>query len=147
MSNQLLIHRSLKSRLVFDIESQPRIKFFIDRKHRGFFVNLSISRGHITLSGIVTLSANCLRFLPDKHIVRIIMELARNQSLTLTTCNNNQSRLHHFKNDVPPGSILAALVFDSYMYDLPCTISRKFTYPDNLTLLQPFETERPSRGL
>ena len=68
-------------------------------------------------------------------MVRMIMELVRNRSFTLTTGDSKQSRLCCLKNDVPQGSVLAPLLFNVYTYDLPSMISRKFAYPDDLALL------------
>ena len=49
-----------------------------------------------------------LRLLPDKHMVRMIMELVRNRGFTLTARDRKQSRLCRLKNGVPQGSVLAA---------------------------------------
>ena len=68
-------------------------------------------------------------------MVRMIMELVRNRSFTLTTSDSKQSRLRRLKNGVPQGSVLAPLLFNIYMYDLPSMISRKFAYADDLALL------------
>ena len=68
-------------------------------------------------------------------MVRMIMELVRNQSFTLTTGDSKQSRLRRFKNGVPQGSVLAPLLFNIYTYDVPSMISRKFAYADDLALL------------
>ena len=68
-------------------------------------------------------------------MVKMIMELVRNRSFTLTTGDSKQSRLQRLKNGVPQGSVLAPLLFNIYMYDLPSMISRKFAYADDLALL------------
>ena len=68
-------------------------------------------------------------------MVRMIMELVRNQSFTLTTGDSKQSRLRRLKNGVPQGSVLASLLFNIYTYDLPSMISSKFAYADDLALL------------
>ena len=81
------------------------------------------------------LTCKLLRLLPDKHMVKMIMELVRNRSFTLITDDNKQSRLRRFKNGVPQGSVLAPLLFNIYTYDLPSMISRKFAYADDLALL------------
>ena len=69
-------------------------------------------------------------------MVKMIMELLRNQSFTLTTGDSKQSRLRCLKNGVPHGSVLAPLLFNIYTYDLPSMISRKFAYADDLALLR-----------
>ena len=81
------------------------------------------------------LTCKLLRFLPDKHMVRMIIELLRNWSFTVTTGDSKQSRLRRLKNGVPQGSVLALLLFNIYTYDLPSMISRKFAYADDLALL------------
>ena len=72
---------------------------------------------------------------PDKHMVKMIMELVRNRSFTLTTGDSKQSRLRRLKNGVPQGSVLAPFLFNIDTYDLPSMISRKFAYADDLALL------------
>ena len=81
------------------------------------------------------LTCKLLRLLPDKHMVKMIMELVRNRSFTLTISDSKQSRLCRLKNGVPQGSVLAPLLFDIYTYDLPSMISRKFAYSDDLALM------------
>ena len=68
-------------------------------------------------------------------MVKMIMELVRNRSFTLTTGDSKQSRLRRLKNGVPQGSVLAPLLFNIYTYDRPSMISRKFAYADDLALL------------
>ena len=81
------------------------------------------------------LTCKLLRLLPDKHMVKMIMELVRNRNFTLTTGDSKQSRLRRLKNGVPQESVLAPLLFNIYTYDLPPMISRKFAYADDLALL------------
>ena len=68
-------------------------------------------------------------------MIRMIMELVRNQSFTLNTSDSKQSRLHRLKNGVPQGSVLAPFLFNINAYDLPFMIFRKFAYADDLALL------------
>ena len=81
------------------------------------------------------LTCKLLRLLPDRHMVHMIMEMVRNRSFILTTENGKRSRLRRFKNDVLVGSVLAPLLFNIYTSDLPATISRKYTYADELAIM------------
>ena len=81
------------------------------------------------------LTCKLLRLLLDKHMVRMIMELVWNRSFTLTTGDSKQSRLRRLKNDIPQGSVLAPLLFNIYVYNLPSTVSRRYAYANDLALL------------
>ena len=80
-------------------------------------------------------------------MVRMIMELVRNRSFTLTTGDSKLSRLRRLKNGIPQGSVLAPLLFNIYMYDLPSMISRKFAYADDLALLHSSGNWKDLEGL
>jgi len=71
------------------------------------------------------LTCKLLRLLPDRHMVHMITEMVGNRSFTLTTGNGQRSRLRLLKNGVPQESVLALLLFNIYISDLPTTISRK----------------------
>ena len=79
-------------------------------------------------------------------MVRMIMELVRNRSFTLTTGDSKQSRLRRLKNGVPQGLVLAPLLFNIYTYDLSSMISRKFAYADDLALLHSSENWKNLEG-
>ena len=81
------------------------------------------------------LTCKLLGLLPDKHMVRMIMELVRNRSFTLITGDSTQSRLRRLRNGIQQGSILATLFFNIYTYDLPFMTSQKYAYADDLALL------------
>ena len=76
-------------------------------------------------------------------MVKMIMELVRNRSFTLTTGDSKQSRLRRFKNGVPQESVLAPLLFNIYTYDLPSMIS---SYADDLALLHSSENWKDLEG-
>ena len=106
--------------------------FESENKIGGVFVNLTAAYDTVSHRG---LTCKLLKLLPDKHMVRMIMELVLNRSFTLTTGDSKQSRLRRLKNGVPQGSVLAPLLFNIYTYVLPSMISRKFAYADDLALL------------
>ena len=108
--------------------------YFEAKKKTGtVFVDLTAAYDTVWHRG---LTCKLMRLLPDKHMVRTIMELVRNRSFTLTTSDSKQTRLRRLKNSVPQGSVLAPFLFNIYTYDLPSMISKKFAYADDLALLQ-----------
>ena len=106
--------------------------FKAKKKAGAVFVDLTAAYDTVWHRG---LTCKLLRLLPDKHMIKIIMELVRNRSFTLTTSDSKQSRLRRLKNGVSQGSVLAPLLFNIYTYDLPSIISRKFAYANDLALL------------
>ena len=106
--------------------------FEAKKKASAVFVDLTAAYDTVWHRG---LTCKLLRLLPDKHMVRMIMELVRNRSFTLTTSNSKRSRLRRVKNGVPQGSVLAPLLFNIYVYNLPSTVSRRYAYADDLALL------------
>ena len=63
------------------------------------------------------------------------MELVRNKSFTLITGDSKPSRLQRPKNGLPQRSVLASLLFNTYIYDLPFITSEKYAYADDLAIL------------
>jgi len=68
-------------------------------------------------------------------MVHTIMEMVGNRSFTLTTGNGQRSRLRRLRNGVPQGSVLAPLVFNIYISDLPTTMSTQYAYADDLAIM------------
>ena len=106
--------------------------FEAKKKAGAVFIDLTAAYDTVWHRG---LTCKLLRLLPNKHMVKMIMELVRNRSFTLTTGDSKQSSLRRLKNGVPQGSVLVPLLFNIYTYDLPSMISRKFAYADDLALL------------
>ena len=117
--------------------------FEAKKKASAIFIDLTAAYDTLWHHG---LTCKLLRLLPDKHMVKMIMELVRNRSFTLTTGDSKQSRLRHLKNGVPQGSVLAPLLFNIYTYDLPSMISRKFAYADDLALLHSYGNWKDLEG-
>ena len=103
--------------------------FEAKKKARAVFIDLTAAYDTVWHRG---LTCKLLRLLPDKHMVRMIMELIRNRSFTLTTGDSKTSRLRRLRNGVPQGSVLAPLLFNIYTYDIT---SKKFAYADDLAIL------------
>ena len=113
--------------LTQDIEDS----FSAKKKAGAVFVDLTAAYDTVWHRG---LTWKLLRFLPARHMVRMIMEMVGNRSFTLTT-GNGKSRLRRLKNGVPQGSVLAPLLFNTYISDLPTTVSRKYAYADDLAIM------------
>jgi len=58
-----------------------------------------------------------------------------NRSFTITTGNGKWSRLRCLKNGVPQGSVLAPLLFNIYISELPTTVTRKYAYADDRAIM------------
>ena len=84
--------------------------FEAKKKADAVFVNLTAAYDTVWHRGV---TCKLLRLLPDKHMVRIFMELVRNQSFTLTTGDSKQSRLRRLKNGIPQESVLSPSYFTS----------------------------------
>jgi len=82
-----------------------------------------------------SLTCKLLQLLPDRHMVRMIIEMVGNRSFTLTIGNGKRNILRRLKNGVPKGSVLAPLLFNTYISDLPTTVSRKYAYADDLAIM------------
>ena len=107
---------------------------FEDKKKAGaVFIHLTAAYDTVWQRG---LTCKLLRLLPDKHMVKMIMEHVRDRSFTLTTGDSKQSRLRCLKNGVSQGSVLAHLLFNIYTYNLSSMISRRFAYADDLASLR-----------
>jgi len=94
-----------------------------------------------------SLTCKLLQLLPDRHMVHVIMEMVSNRSFTLSTGNSKRSRLRHLKNGVPQESVLAPLLFNIYISDLPTTVSRKYEYADDLAIMRADEDWQAVEGV
>ena len=106
---------------------------FEAKKNAGaVFVDLTAAYDTVWHSG---LTCKLLRLLPDKYMVRMIMELVRNRSFTLTIGDSKQSRLRRLRSGHPQGSVLTALLFNIYTCDLLSMPSQKYAYAVDLAFL------------
>ena len=99
--------------------------FSAKKKAGALFVDLTAAYGTV---GHRSLTCKLLRFPPDKHMIHMIMEIVGNRSFTLTTGNGKRSSLRRLKNGVPQESVLAPLLFNIFISELPSTVSRKYAH-------------------
>jgi len=114
--------------LAQDIEDS----FSAKKKAGAVFVDFTAAYDTIWQRG---LTCHLLQLLPDRHMVRMIMEMVSNRSFTLTTGNSKRSRLRRLKNGVLQVSVLGLLLYNIYLSDLPTTASRKYAYADDLAIM------------
>ena len=88
--------------------------FSAKKKVGAVFVDLRAAYDTVWQHGF---TCKLLRLIPDRHMVKFIMELMRNRSFILTTGTGPKSRLRHLRNEVAQGSVLA-LLFNTYTHDL-----------------------------
>ena len=74
----------------------------------------------------------------------MILELIRNRSFTCTTGDSKRSRLRRLRNGAPQKFVLAVLLFNIYMCNLPSTTSKMNAYADDMGLLH---SSRDRKGL
>jgi len=134
------IHRSIPPTETGGLSTREvdrRLGHFANARHQAgaVFVDLTAAYDTVWHRG---LTCKLLRFLLDRHIVRVIMEMVGNRSFTLTTGNNKRSRLRHLKNGFPQGSVLAPLLFNIYTSDLPIILSRKYVNTNDLAIMHAY---------
>ena len=113
--------------------SQDIEDYFEDRKKAGaLFIDPTAAYDTVWHQG---LACKLLRLLPNRHMIKIMMELVYNCSFILTNGRGGKSRPRRLKNGVPQGSVLAPLLFNIYINDLSTTTSRLYVYVDDLTIV------------
>ena len=80
--------------------------FEAEKKAGAVLVDLTVTYDTLWHRG---LTGKLLGLLPDKHMVRMILEFIRNRSFSLTTGDNKRNRLRRLKNVVP--EVLASPIF------------------------------------
>ena len=63
------------------------------------------------------------------------MEMLTNRSFILKTSDGQCSRLKRLRSGVPQGSVLAPMLLNIYVLDLPETTTRKYGYADDLAIM------------
>ena len=81
------------------------------------------------------LALKLLRTIPDRHLVRFIINILSNRSFKLQTSVGQISRLRILKNRLPLSSTLAPILFNIYISDIPTSASHQYGYADDMELL------------
>ena len=81
------------------------------------------------------LALKLLQTIPDRHLVRFIVNIISNRSFILKTSDGQCSRLGRLKNGVLQGSTVAPMLFNIYISDTSDTVSTQYGYVDDLALL------------
>ena len=108
--------------LTQDIEDS----FLAKKKVGAVFVNLTAAYDTVWHCGLTC------KLLPDRHVAHMIMEMVDNRS---SSGNGKRGRLRCLKSGVPQGSVLAPFLFNTYISELPTTVSRKYAYADDLAIM------------
>ena len=101
-------------------------------KAGAIIVNLTAAYNTVWLQG---LALQILCIIPDRHLVRFIMNILSNCSFKLKTNSGQISRLRILKNGLPQGSTLSPILFNVYISDIPTTVSHQYGYADDMALL------------
>ena len=97
------------------------------------FVDLSAAYDTVWHRG---LTLKMLQLIPNKRMVRCICELITNRSFKLYV-GKDSSKTYTIKNGVPQGSVLAPILFNIYMYDIPKTAPTNYIYyADDIALME-----------
>ena len=65
------------------------------------------------------LALKLLQTIPDRHLVRFIVDIISNRSFILKTSDGQCSRLRRLTHGVPQGSTLAPMLFNIYISAIP----------------------------
>jgi hypothetical protein len=106
-------------------------------------IDLSAAYDTVWRQGLVY---KLMKAVPCKKLVGLINNMLSNREF-IVYLGNTVSRTRKLNNGLPQGSVLAPLLFNLYMHDIPETQSRKFIYADDIAIASQNETFHPSEGV
>ena len=112
------------TRLVHNIESA----FQRDEKYGLILIDLTAAYNTVWQRGLYL---KLLRILSDVNLVRFTMAMIQNRSFYVETSSGDRSRKRKPRNGLPQGSVLAPILFNVYIADIPPTISKQLLYADD----------------
>lgn len=94
------------------------------------FIDLTAAYDTVWKDGLIL---KLLNTIPCRKICNLIRNMLSNRTFRVTL-GNIQSKTKTLNNGLPQGSVLAPLLFNLYMSDIPYTKSRKFIYADDIVI-------------
>lgn len=94
------------------------------------FIDLTAAYDTIWRQGLIY---KLLRIIPCRKTAQIINNMLSNRIFQVFM-GDKKSEKKKLNNGLPQGSVLAPLLFNLYIHDLPTTVSRKFAYADDIAL-------------
>lgn len=94
------------------------------------FIDLTAAYDTVWRQGLIY---KLLKIIPCRKTAHIINNMLTNRMYQVFM-SDEKSDKKKLNNGLPQGSVLAPLLFNLYINDLPKTVSRKFAYADDITL-------------
>lgn len=101
------------------------------KKSIATFIDLSSAYDTVWRHGMIL---KFLRFVDSAMLANLLNTMLSNRFVEVHL-NGQRTRKYRLNDGLPQGSVLAPLLFNIYISDLPVTTSRKFIYADDIALV------------